>query len=203
MPVVVDDFELVHEKDVAQKDTVMQGQLALLQQRYDLSDTQSTSMMSAGRKAVQSGVRVRLAEGVSWSTLAAATPEEIRAQGEFPLGFRPLPHAKHATGGMVFPKNQIDRINEAEHRDLSRFDVEFDLPAHLMPEFPPPMYLTTHPGEDLSGGEVLTIKNYFRLLKGKVTPVQMEGMRLLLTPFPQQQFNQTDDRKVLEPIKFR
>ena len=24
----------------------------------------------------------------------------------------------------------------------------------------------------------------------------MEGMRLLLTPFPQQQFNQTDDRKV-------
>jgi hypothetical protein len=23
----------------------------------------------------------------------------------------------------------------------------------------------------------------------------MEGMRLLLTPFPQQQFNQTDDRK--------
>src|SRR5205807_3683487 len=30
---------------------------------------------------------------------------------------------------------------------------------------------------------------------GILTPVQMEGMRLLLTPFPQQQFNQTDDRK--------
>jgi cytochrome c peroxidase len=27
----------------------------------------------------------------------------------------------------------------------------------------------------------------------------MEGLRLLLTPFPQQQFNQTEDRKVLEP----
>jgi len=27
----------------------------------------------------------------------------------------------------------------------------------------------------------------------------MEGMRLLLTPFPQQQFNQTEDRKVKEP----
>jgi cytochrome c peroxidase len=27
----------------------------------------------------------------------------------------------------------------------------------------------------------------------------MEGMRLLLTPFPQQQFNQTHDRKVAEP----
>jgi cytochrome c peroxidase len=27
----------------------------------------------------------------------------------------------------------------------------------------------------------------------------MEGLRLLLTPFPQQQFNQTEDRKVTEP----
>jgi cytochrome c peroxidase len=27
----------------------------------------------------------------------------------------------------------------------------------------------------------------------------MEGMRLLLTPFPQQQFNQTEDRKVTDP----
>ena len=43
---------------------------------------------------------------------------------------------------------------------------------------------------------MLTIKNYYRLLEGKITPVQMEGMRLLLTPFPQQQFNQTSDRKV-------
>jgi cytochrome c peroxidase len=49
---------------------------------------------------------------------------------------------------------------------------------------------------DVTQGEVMTIKNYYRLLHGKVTPVQMEGMRLLLTPFPQQQFNQTEDRKV-------
>jgi cytochrome c peroxidase len=27
----------------------------------------------------------------------------------------------------------------------------------------------------------------------------MEGMRLLLTPFAQQQFNQSEDRKVAEP----
>ena len=43
---------------------------------------------------------------------------------------------------------------------------------------------------------MLSIKNYYRLMKGKLTPVQMEGLRLLLTPFPQQQFNQTEDRKV-------
>src|SRR5690606_20645670 len=41
--------------------------------------------------------------------------------------------------------------------------------------------------------------NYYELLHGKITPVQMDGLRLLLTPFPQQQFNQTEDRKVKEP----
>jgi len=35
-------------------------------------------------------------------------------------------------------------------------------------------------------------------MEGILTPVQMEGLRLLLTPFPQQQFNQTTDRKVDE-----
>jgi cytochrome c peroxidase len=34
---------------------------------------------------------------------------------------------------------------------------------------------------------------------GVLTPVQIEGLRLLLTPFPQEEFNQTEDRKVTEP----
>ena len=33
---------------------------------------------------------------------------------------------------------------------------------------------------------------------GLITPVQMEGLRLLLTPFPQEEFNQTEDRKSAE-----
>jgi cytochrome c peroxidase len=87
-----------------------------------------------------------------------------------------------------------------EARDLERFDVDFDLPDHLTPEFPPPIYLTTRPDlGDVSQGQVLSIKNYYEIFHGILTPVQMEGMRLLLTPFPQQQFNQTEDRKVAEP----
>jgi cytochrome c peroxidase len=199
MPVVDGDFVTMRDKDAAGKQEVMAGQEQLLQQRYDLRDAPASLKMSGGRKPVQTGVRVKLADGVTWEQLSSLSPEQIRQANYFPMGFRPLPHAKHATGGMVFPKLQIDRIAEAEHRDLSRFDVDFDLPDHLTPEFPPPMFLTTHPGVDVSNGEVMTIKNYFRLLKGKVTPVQMEGMRLLLTPFPQQQFNQTEDRKVAEP----
>src|ERR1044072_5181419 len=30
---------------------------------------------------------------------------------------------------------------------------------------------------------------------GGLTPVQIEGLRMLLTPFPQEEFNQTEDRK--------
>src|SRR5919206_185810 len=33
------------------------------------------------------------------------------------------------------------------------------------------------------------------MMVGVLTPVQIEGLRLLLTPFPQEEFNQTEDRK--------
>lgn len=201
MPVVIDRyFEAIYQTDRQQQPDVMERQKKLLMQRYDLSDNPSDVMMSAGRKTVQQGVRVKLPEGVTWVTLTEMSPAEIKQKDLLPMGFRPLPHAKHATGGMVFPKDQIDAIRKAESRDLQRFDVEFDLPAHLTPEFPPPIFLTSRPDlGDVSQGQVLSIKNYYHLMKGKLTPVQMEGLRLLLTPFPQQQFNQTEDRKVKEP----
>jgi cytochrome c peroxidase len=143
---------------------------------------------------------VKLPNGATWDRLNSMTPEQIKRQNLFPMGFRPLPHVKHMTGGMVFPKQEIDEIKKQEARDLQRFDVDFDIPDHFTPEFPPPMFLTSRPDlGDVSQGQVITIKNYYKLLYGKVTPVQMEGMRLLLTPNPQQQFNQTEDRKVQDP----
>src|SRR6476620_1100276 len=198
IPVVVNEsFDEISAKDTGEKDDVMSRQKALLEKRYDLSDNASDVKMAGNRKAVQEGVRVKLSDGMTWDKLASMTPEQIKQANAFPMGFRPLPHVKHMTGGMVFPKKEIDEIKKQEARDLQRFDVDFDLPDHLMPEFPPPMFLTSRPDlGDVSNGEVMTIKNYYKLLFGKVTPVQMEGMRLLLTPNPQQQFNQTEDRKV-------
>jgi cytochrome c peroxidase len=123
-------------------------------------------------------------------------PDAIAEGNLLPPGFLPLPHVKQATGGQVFPNNQIDTIQDREARSLRRFDVDFDLPEHFTPEFPPPVYLTTHPElGDVSQGNLLTIKNYYALMVGILTPVQIEGMRLLLTPFPQEEFNQTEDRK--------
>ena len=48
---------------------------------------------------------------------------------------------------------------------------------------------------DVSQGQLLTIKSYYALMVGILTPVQIEGLQLLLTPFPQEEFNQTEDRK--------
>jgi cytochrome c peroxidase len=201
MPVVpTKSFDEVYKADSGAKDDVNARQKALLEKRYDLSDNPSNVQMSGKRKAVQQGVRVKLPEGTTWDQLNSTAPDEIKQQNLFPMGFRPLPHAKHEVGGMVFPKKEIDEIKKQEGRDLQRFDVDFDIPDQFTPEFPPPIFLTSRPDlGDVSNGEVLTIKNYYRLLYGKITPVQMEGMRLLLTPQPQQQFNQTEDRKVHDP----
>jgi cytochrome c peroxidase len=193
-------FSDVKVHDEAQKPAVMQRQRNLLEERYDLANRPMPGvLMSGGRKPVQGGARVKLPAGETWESLAAKSPQEIRDAGLLPRGLMPLPHVKQATGGQVFPENQIGEISRDEQRDLRRFDVEFDLPDHLTPEFPPPIFLTTHPElRDVSRGDLLTIRNFYEYMNGIVTPVQMEGLRLLLTPFPQEEFNQTEDRKVAQ-----
>jgi cytochrome c peroxidase len=194
-------FSAVKKNDEAQKAKVLERQAALLAERYDLSNRPMQGvMMSGGQKTVQAGVRVKLPSGVTWDRLATMTPDDIKAKGLLPEGFKPLPHVKQLTGGQVFPEQQIEQIAKLEQRDLRRFDVDFDLPDHLTPEFPPPIFLTTAPHlGDVSRGQLLTIRNFYEIMNGIVTPVQMEGLRLLLTPFPQEEFNQTEDRKVAAP----
>jgi len=199
-PLPTAPLDAVIKSDRAAKPAVLQRQQALLAQRYDLADKPIPGVkMSGGRKTVQGGVRVRLPQGMTWERLASMTPEDIRAQGAFPAGFLRLPHVKQSAGGQVFPKEQIDEINNQEKRSLERFDVDFDLPEHFTPEFPAPIFLQSRPDlGDVSQGKLLTIRNFYQIMIGHLTPVQMEGLRLLLTPFPQEEFNQTEDRKVVE-----
>jgi cytochrome c peroxidase len=145
-------------------------------------------------------VRVKLPQGVTWDQLAAMTPDEVRTKKAFPSGFLPLPHPNHPEGGMVFPKFHIDEIKKQTDRDLTRFDLDLDLPDHFLPEFPPPIYLTTRPDlGDVSQGKLVTSENFYELFNGVLTPKQIEGLRLLVTPFPQQQFNATADRRSARP----
>ena len=201
-PVVIrEDFEQTVARMEAAKPPIIERQAALLQDRYDLSDQPAKDVTMSRGKPVQGGVRVKLPEGVeSWTALGAMSPEQIRQKAAWPKGFLPLPHPNHAEGGMLFPKLHLDQIKKQEERDLTRFDLDFDLPQHFLPEYPPPIYLTTRTDlGDVSQGQVVALSNYYKTFNGILNPKQLEGVRLLVTPFPQQQFNATEDRRSLKP----
>jgi len=200
-PVAIkEDFQTTLKRMAAAKAGIMQKQKALLEDRYDLADKPVQGVAMSRGKPVQGGVRVRLAGGTDWDQLGKMSPEEIRQKKLFPAGFLPLPHPNHGEGGMVFPRFLIDEVNKQEQRDLTRFDLDFDLPDRFLPEFPAPIFLTTRPDlGDVSQGKLVTIDNYYALFNGILNPKQIEGLRLLVTPFPQQQFNQTEDRRSERP----
>lgn len=203
MPVdIKEPFEKIFATMSANKLAVMQRQLDLLNQRYDLRDHSDGESFMTRHKPIQDGVRVKLASGLTWDQLNSLTPEEIKERDLFPQGFLPLPHPNHPEGGMLFPKVHITALLKEEQRDLTRFDLDFDLPEHMMPEFPPPVFLTTRPDlGDVSQGKLITINNYYQLFNGLLNPKQLEGLRLLVTPFPQQQFNLTEDRRSTLPSR--
>src|SRR6202521_4801153 len=203
MPVdITESFSSIFTRLSAEKPEVTRVHMALLNERYDLSNRPAAGVTMDRSKPVQEGVRVKLQPGTSWESLAAMTPEHIRERDLFPKGFYPLPHPKHSEGGFAFPHYLIDEIKRQEGRDLTRFDVEYDIPDHFLPGFPPAIYLNQRSDlGDVSQGKLVTIENYYELFNGIIPPKQLEGLRLLLTPFPQQQFNQTEDRRSALPSR--
>jgi cytochrome c peroxidase len=186
-------FEEIVQADVAAKPQVMAAQQKLLEGRYELSPKLDTQVSMSRGKPIPIGPTARLAPGMTWDGLARMTPEAIRQANAFP--YPALPHPKQVTGGQVFPPMQI-----AMFPRLERFDVDFDLPEVFLPEFPPAIFLQNRPElGDVSRGEVVSINNFYALFKDLLTPVQLDGLRLLLTPFPQEEFNPTDDRKSANP----
>ena len=200
-PVAVDQpFAAKMAADVAAKPGIEREHQALLEERYDLGDHPAQGVTMEHGKPLQEGVRVKLPPGATWEQLASMSPEAIREQGVWPKGFLPLPHPFHSTGGQVFPKEEIDAIKTQDARDLTRFDLDFDLPERFLPAFPPGMYLNSRPDlGDVSQGKLISLTNFFEMFNGILTPRQLEGLRLLLTPFPEQQFNATEDRKSAAP----
>jgi len=186
-------FEETMKADMAAKPKVMAIQKALLEKRYNLAPKLDPKVTMSRGKPICVGPTARLPKGMTWEMLADMSPEEIRKKGVFP--YPSLPHPKHAPGGQVFPKMQI-----AMFPRLERFDVDFDIPEEFLPEFPPAIFLRNRPElGDVSRGEVVSINNFHRLFKDIVTPVQLDGLRLLVTPFPQEEFNPTQDRKSKHP----
>ena len=191
-----EDFATLMKRLAAEKPAFAERHQKLLAERYDLADRPAKDVTMARGKPVQGGVRVKLPEGQTWENLAGMSPDEIKSKNLWPAGFYPLPHPHHEAGGMIFPQPLIDETKRQTGRDLTRFDLDFDFPQHLLPEFPAPIYLTTRLDlGDVSQGQLVTVTNFYNLFKDILNPKQLEGLRLLVTPFPQQQFNATDDRR--------
>jgi cytochrome c peroxidase len=190
-----ESFRAMVAKDKADKPAVIARQKKLLEARYDLTSRPDDTVRMSRGKPIQVGPAARLPEGMTWERLAETSPEEIRNNGLFPKGFLPLPHPKHLVGGMLFPQMEIKQLKR-----LERFDLDFDLPEHFLAEFPPAIFLTTRPDlGDVSQGKLVTVENFQEIFRGILNAKDLEGMRLLITQFPQQQFNATLDRKTEQP----
>ncbi len=185
-------FEHIKAARMAVKAERANEHSALLNARYDLTKRSSGEVMMSGGKAIPLGPTARL-QGITWEQFDKLTPEQIKEKGLFP--YKPLPFADHAEGGMLFPA----MITNALPR-LARFDLDFDLPEHVLPDPAPAIYLTTRPDlGDVAKGRLITIDNYYEIFNGLLNPKQLEGLRLLVTQFPQQQFNATEDRRTDRP----
>lgn len=167
---------------------------ALLEKRYDLTCRSKPGVTMSRGKPQPIGPAARLPKGfASWEAFAAQPPEAIRAANTFP--FLPLDHPLASTAHQVFPETWIK-----QHPEHARVDVGMDLPECFLPEFPPPLYLTTHPElGDVTRGVEITYGNYFDIFNGLLTPEQLDGLRLMVTPFQTTWFNTTHHRVTVQP----
>ena len=167
--------------------------------RYDFSGAVSSEIAMTRGKPIPVGPVVPApgrGQELDRSSRGKAPRRSARA-GLFPLGFMPLSHPLHTVGHQLFPESWTK-----VHPDHERFDVEFDIPDTYLPEFPPPMFLTTRPDlGDVSRGHEIAQANFRELFDGIITPEQMEGLRLLVTKFPTTWFNQTKHRVTEKPVR--
>jgi hypothetical protein len=150
--------------------------------------------MSGGKKGVPAGPIAVIPKGIpSYESLSGLSPAEIKQYDAFP--YKPLAHPLQSTAHMLFPKMWVD-----VHPEHSRIDLDFDIPDAYLPEYPPPLFLTTHKElGDVSDGQEITLGNYYEIFDGLLTAEQMEGLKELLRPSPTTWFNQTEHRVTAEP----
>lgn len=187
-----DEWVAFHEK---QKPELMKDVRNYMDSRYNFSgEVIEGKFMSGGRKAIMAGPVARLPEGVeSFETYSDLSPEEIKQRDIFP--YKPLAHPLQTTAHMVFP----DNWNEA-HPEHKRIDMDHDFPNEYLPEFPPPLFLTTHKElGDVTKGHEITLGNYYEMFNGLLTAEQLEGLKELLKPTPSTWFNHTTHRVTKEP----
>jgi cytochrome c peroxidase len=177
-----------------QKPKLMADVHAFMAARYDFHSKAISGTTMTGGKPIMQGPVAKLPKGInSFDELAGMSPQEIKKADAFP--YKPLAHPLQTTAHMLFPPSWI-----RSHPEHERMDVDLDIPEAYLPEFPPPMFLTTHKEfGDVSRGQEVTLANYYELFNGLLTGEQMEGLKELLRPTPTTWFNQTEHRVTYEP----
>jgi cytochrome c peroxidase len=195
-PILPMRFEQWVEFHRKQKPRLIEDVRAYMNSRFDFSGETIAGKYMSGGKAIMKGPVARLpAEVDSFEQLAGLSPTLIRDRDWFP--YKPLAHPLQSTAHMVFPPAWIEA-----HPEHERIDIDMDFPQEYLPEFPPPLFLTTHKElGDVTNGEEVTLDNYYRIFDGLLTPEQMEGLKELLRPSPTTWFNHTDHRLTLKPSK--
>ena len=194
----VPDFDEFYDRLSGQKSKVMARWKEYLELRYNLSGRVDPTATMSRSKALPVGPVVKLPKGInSWEDYDKLTLQEIYEKELFPEGFRPLAHPLHSTGHMLFPQ-----MWTKQHPEHIRFDVDFDIPEAYLPEFPPPLFLTTRPDlGDASQGQEITEANFHKLFDGVLTPEQLKGLEKLVIKSNTSWFNQTKHRLTKLPSK--
>lgn len=179
-----------------QKPKLMEDVWKYMNSRFDFHEKAIPGQFMSGGKPIMQGPVARLPKGISsYEELSALKADEIRKRDLFP--YKPLAHPIQSTAHMVFPRSWIQ-----VHPEHERIDVDMDIPEAYLPEFPPPMYLTTHKElGDVTNGREVTLDNYYEIFDGLLSPEQMEGLKELLRPSPTTWFNHTDHRITEKPSK--
>jgi cytochrome c peroxidase len=194
LPMRFEQWLSFHRK---QKPKLMDDVRAYMTSRFDFSGAAiPNQFMSGGHKPIMAGPVALLPKSVQdFEALAELSPAEIRDRDLFP--YKPLAHPIQTNAHMLFPEMWLEV--HPEHR---RIDVDIDLPDQYLPEFPPPLFLTTHKElGDVTQGREVTIDNYYEIFDGLLTPEQMEGLKELLRPSPTTWFNHTSHRLTEQPSK--
>src|SRR2546423_1917573 len=132
-------FEDFRKAMEAQRPAVDKAARDLLEQRFNLDCKTDPKITMSRGKPLPIGPTGRLPKGIAtWEQYASLSPDEIREADAFP--YKPLEHPLQSTAHMVFPSSWTK-----VHTEHERFDVGLDIPEAYLPEYPPALYLTTHP----------------------------------------------------------
>lgn len=191
LPMPFAEWLAFHEK---QKPVLMTDVRNYMKSRYNFAgEAIAGATMSGGKPIMKGPVAVLPPDMASYEELAKLSPEEIYKRDIFP--YKPLAHPSQKTAHMVFPDSWVKA-----HPEHERIDVGFDIPEAYLPEFPPPMFLTTHKElGDVTKGQEITIGNYYQIFDGLLTGEQLEGLKELLRPTATTWFNHTEHRVTREP----